>query len=128
MINLPATVLGSMRATVESLMTDTCKIEVGADSVGEMGEVLQDQYTTVASGVTCRVISLGNRYSESARTIGEREVITEAYRLIVPYGTALDVNQRITLTSDSSVYQVVDLNTERTDRTDRQAIMVRIHG
>ena len=126
-INLPATLLTTMRAQADALMTDTCTIEVGADSVGDMGELLADQYTVVATGVACRVIMLGRRYGEVAGRVGERETVTQAYRLICPYATALAVNQRITL-SDGSRFQVVDLSTERTSEVDAQASIVRTSG
>lgn len=125
MISLPSTILATMRAAAENLMTDTCTIEVQADAVGEMGEVLSDQYTTVATGVACRVITVNSGYGQ-ARIVGGREVITEGYRLVVPYGTALAVDQRVTLDSDDSVWQVTDLVTERTSEVDAQAVIVRV--
>lgn len=128
MIKINSSLLATMRNTAESLMTDTCTIEAGADAVGDMGEVLSDVYTAVASSVACRVITIGNRFKETVGITAERETITDAYRLIVPYGTALAVDQRITLDSDSSRWQVVDLLTERTSETDAQAVIVRING
>jgi hypothetical protein len=127
MLTLPDAVLGHMRAMAESLMIDTCTLAVGSDAYGDMGELLSDQYTVVASDVVCRVINLGRRYTETVGHLAEREIIIEAYRLICPYDTALAVDQRVML-SDGSVFQIVDLNTARTDATDAQAVMVRIHG
>jgi hypothetical protein len=121
-------VLAAMRAAAESLMTDTCTLEVTADAVGEMGEVLSDVYTSVATGVKCRLIMPPQMLSDRAVSVGERETITEGARLICPYGTALAVDQRVTLTSDGSHWQVVDLDLSRTDKTDAQAVIVRIHG
>lgn len=128
MISFSPVVLAQMRANAESLMSDTCTIEVGSDAVGEMGEVLSDQYAVVAADVSCRVLSLGSRFKESAGQVGEREIIADHYRLVCPYDTALAVDQRVTLTSDSSVWQVIDLVTERTSATDAQAVIVRMQG
>ena len=128
MISLPNAVLASMRAAAESLMTDTCTIEVQSDAVGDMGELLDDVYTVVASAVACRVITIGNRFREAVAQTAERETIVDAYRLVCPQGTALAVNQRITLDSDSSQWHVVDLVTARTSEVDEQAVIARIHG
>ena len=126
MINLHGVTRAVMRAAAESLMTDTCTIEVASDAVGEYGEVLSDHYTTVASSVACRVITIGNRFKEKTMRVGERETIEDVYRLVTPYGTALAVDQRVTLYSDGSRWQVVDLVTERTDDESAQAVIVRL--
>ncbi len=115
-----------MRAAAEALMTDTCTLEVGADAIGEYGEVLSEHYTVVASNVPCRVITIGNRFKEKVGRVGEREVVTDIYRLVTPHDTALAVDQRVTLDSDGSRWQVVDLVTERTDDESAQAVIVRL--
>lgn len=130
MINLPDTILATMRSAAESLMTDTCTLAVKVDAVGEMGELLPGVWSVVASGVQCRMITQSSQTAmsnEPEETAG-RETLTEVYRLIVPYDTALAVDQRITLDSDSSVYQIVDLITGRTSKVDNQAMAVRIVG
>lgn len=124
MLKLPTAVLEAMRDAAESLMTDTCKIEVRSNSVGEYGEPLE-AYETVASSVVCRVTTLGSRFKEAAEQVGGREAIVDAYRLICPAGTPLAVDQRVTLTSTGERWQVVDLITARTDEVDRQAAIVR---
>ncbi len=118
-------ILAYMLAQADQLMSDTCTIEVRSDAVGEGGEKLL-AYTTVATSVACRVIDAGQTFERSADTVAEREVIVDRYQLITPNGTALAVDQRITLDSDSSVYQIIDLITERTDAVDAQATMVRL--
>jgi len=116
-----------MRNLADSLMTDTCKIEVRGTAKGESGEVLQNVYTVVATGVSCRLIMQSTMTDRADRT-AERETITEQYRLVCPVGTALAVDQRVTITSDGLVYQVVDLIRSRTSETDEQAVLVRISG
>jgi hypothetical protein len=128
MISFPPAVLGSMRAAADSLMTDTCTIDVQAEATGDMGEVLYDQYTVVATDVKCRVITVGQRFGTSIVDLGNRETLVEMYRLVCPYDTALAVDQRITLDSDGSQWQVVTLLTERTDSVDAQAVITRIQG
>ena len=126
-LNLLDTILATMRATAESLFTDTCTIEVGADAVGEMGEVLSDQYVLVASSVACRVITQ-RAPGDTPQRVGEREVIIGSTRIVCPYGTALAVNQRITLDSDDSAWQVVDVRSPLTSLVDTQAVVVRVYG
>jgi hypothetical protein len=128
MISLPPAVLSSMKTAAQALMTDTCKIEVLTNAIGEMGEQLQDQYSTVSASVACRVITIGNRFREQVASVGNRETIVDSYRLICPAGTALAVDQRITLASDGSQWEVVDLVTARTDAVDAQAVIVKVNG
>jgi hypothetical protein len=130
MITFPDTILTYMRNMSDSLMTDTCTIEVRSTAKGASGETLQDVYTTVASSVACRLIGQSSQTAMGDRIqpTGDRETVTQQYRIICPYTTALAVDQRITLDSDGSQYQVVDLITARTQRTDVQAMLVRIDG
>lgn len=118
--------LGAIKAMTAKFLTDTCTIEQRSLAVGEFGQPVE-AYTVVSTGVACRVITIGNRFfaqQQNPETAG-REHIMDAYRLIVPAGTALDVDYRVTL-SNGDVYHVVDLITERTDETDSQAIIVRV--
>jgi hypothetical protein len=123
---IDAALLAYMRDRAADFLTDTCTIEVRAQGQGEFGNPSQSTWTTVASSVACRVITIGSRFQPGAQVVGSREALTDVYRLICPYGTALDKDQRITL-SNGDVYQVVDLNVERTSETDTQAVIVRAH-
>jgi hypothetical protein len=117
---------GHLRSMTARFLTDTCTIEARSNSVGEFGDP-QEVFASVAAGVACRVITLGTRYAVAALNpaVLGREALVDAYRLVVPAGTALDVDHRVTMSS-GEVYQVVDLITERTDETDEQAIIVRV--
>lgn len=127
-IRLHSTLLAQMRGAAQALMTDTCTIEARSVTKGDMGETV-DAWETVASSVACRMQYLGQRFSEVADLLGDQQVVKEAYRLICPYGTSLGVGQRVTLDSDSSRWEVVDLNTQLTSQVDAQAIVVRArHG
>lgn len=122
-LKVPGRVLAYMRANAEALMTGTCTIEAKAAARGEYGEPLE-VYEVLESNVPCRIITVGFRLDTAASSQGEREVIPDAYRLVCPAGTALAVDQRITV-SDGTRWHVVDLVTRRTDETDTQAVIAR---
>jgi hypothetical protein len=123
MLTIDSALLEYMRDQAEALMTDTCLIEVRADARGEFGEATQETWTTVASGVRCRVITI--QQSRAAQPVGTREALIDRYRLVCPSGTALDVDQRVTL-SNGDVYQILQVVTARTSETDTQAIIERV--
>lgn len=110
-----------LRRQTAAFFKETCKIEVKTQSSGSFGNQKR-LLTLVANNVPCRVIT-SRTPRPAAEEVGSAEAIVEQYRLIVPYGTALAVNQVVTV--GSTVYQIVDLVTERTDETDAQAVMVR---
>ncbi len=114
-----------LRRQAEKLMKDTCKIEAESIGVGSFGQP-KPVWVLVANSVACRVIML-RQPRPAAEQVGNQEQIVEQYRLIVPYNTALAVNQQVTMSS-GEVYQIVDLVTARTDETDAQAVMVRARG
>jgi len=126
MLRLPSAVLAQMRAAAESLMTDTCILEARSASVGEYGEPTEE-FVVVDASVPCRAITLGERRKETAPEPAAlaRESLVDAFRLVVPHDTALDVDQRVTVTSSGDVYDIVSLIAGRTDEIDRQAIIVR---
>jgi len=105
-------------------MTDTCTIQERNEAVGEAGERLEI-FSNVATGVKCRVITIGNRFMEQAQPVGSRETIVDSYRLIVPHDQTLEVDYRVILSSGDT-YDVVDLITQRTQATDNQAVIVRM--
>jgi len=118
--------LAQMRASTASFLTDTCTIEARSPARGESGEVAE-VWTAYATAVACRIITVGNRFNDSAGTVSnlDREHIKDVYRVVVPAGTGLNVGQRITV-SDGTRYEVTDLMTDRTDGTDEQAVIVRV--
>jgi len=106
-------------------MTDSCVIfttgESGTDSMGApiYGE------TTIYDG-PCRVITSTQSTAEQTRTVGEQAGLIEEYRLVVPYGTALAVDQRVRV--GNVEYSIVNVRQKHTDKTDAQAIMVKAVG
>ena len=126
MLKVSNALLEHMRDQAESLMTDTCTIEVQSASYGEMGELIEG-YTLVASDVSCRVIDAASQNVAEVVQQGDRETIFSEVRIVVPYDTALAVDQRIT-TSDGTAWQVGRLVTARTNPIDAQAVVVRVYG
>lgn len=117
--------LGYMKSVTGKFLTDTCTIEQRSLAVGEFGQPVE-AYTVVSTSVACRVINLSQSgLRAQAETVAGREAIGEVYRLICPAGTALEADQRITLSS-GDVYHVVDVLLNRTDETDTQATIVRV--
>jgi hypothetical protein len=126
MISLPDTVLATMRSYAQSLMTDSCTIEVQDSQYGEMGELIES-YITVAEGVSCRIIDAMQSATEMIEQQADRETVVDEVILVTPYDTALAVDQRITV-SDGTQWYVARLITSRTTPVDAQAMVTRIHG
>lgn len=126
MLSVLNTTLTTMRNHAESLMTDTCTIEVQSDTSGEMGELIED-YTLVATGVPCRIIDATTGATEEIRQQSDRETVVDDVILVTPYATALAVDQKVT-TSDGTAWFIAKLITSRTTPVDAQAIVTRIHG
>ena len=114
--------LAYMRDVTADLLTDTCTIEVRVQGQGEFGNPSQTIWETVSSSVACRLIT--TMREPMAQDVGSREALVDTYRLICPYGTALDKDQRVTL-SGGDVYHVTGVVVERTSETDTQAYVVR---
>ena len=115
-------ITGKIRARVASFMTDTCTIEREVDAYDKYGSPVRE-WETSASGVACRVIRAGDQSRGAMGDNALRETMTETYRLIVPVGTVLGVDYRVTI--NGKTYQIVNLIDAWTDAMDVQAIMVR---
>jgi hypothetical protein len=110
-----------IRAIAAKWLKDRCNITVQTTATGPLGEQL-DQYVSVQSNVPCRVIKVS--MSPSAMIVGGQESMQDMYRVSVPVGTALAVDQRIEL-SNGLEYDVVDLETELTDEMFEHALVSR---
>lgn len=119
-------VLNALKVATAKFLTETCTIEQLANARDRYGNKIPNQWETVASGVACRVITTGGQgiNRTSSMDVGSQEAMVETYRLIVPAGTSLDVDYRVTV--NSVIYQVVSVLVARTDETDRQAILTRV--
>jgi len=110
-----------LRAIINRRLTQTATLyrEVTAlDVYGSPEHVLEN-----AGAVACRVIRAGNAGSGGAvESVGERERIVQEYRLILPYGTVLDVDYLAEV--DGVRYRVVRVREGMTDAADVQAVVV----
>lgn len=126
MVQIPAHLITAIRKAKNQTLTQEALIEAETTTVDQYGAPTHT-WETVADCVPCRVIYAGGQPgNESMSEIGNQEMLTEQYRIICPYGTALSVDQRVTV--DGIVYDVVGLVTDLTQQTDTQAIMVRGRG
>jgi hypothetical protein len=118
-----STTLNSLRAAVERYMTETCVIEAQQPALGKYREE-RAVWQVVYADLKCRVITVGNRTNNELVLVSERKSIREQYKLIVPYDTALSLNQRVTV--NGQTYTIINILTERTDAVDAQAFMERV--
>lgn len=122
MLKLPGAVLAQMRAAAESLMTDTCTIEQLSDAVDRAGAPL-NTWETVAPNVRCRLITAG-LLRGNLRVVGEQPQLGQEYRVVLPAGTAIDVQHRITLDSDGTRWLVNGAVVGLTDEVSTQVYVM----
>ncbi len=115
--------IARMKARVQLTLTDSCLIEAESSARGSVGEVVHS-WETVAADVACRVITPSASTRGSMQAVGAQESMIDAYRLICPVGTALAVDQRVTI--NGSVFQIVGIRDGLTDGVDVQAYMTRV--
>ena len=114
MIGVPGAVLAQMRAAAEGLMTDSCTIEKLSNARGPAGERV-NTWVTVSTGTECRLITYAARNSGTMIAVAGQSVLPERYRIALPHGTTIAAQHRITLTSDSSVWLVENIEASQTD-------------
>jgi len=112
-----------VRRNVEKTLGETCQIERESGITGTMGEQTHD-WGVVATGVTCRVITMGRRTGSQTREVGGQEALVEQYRLICPVGTAFDVDDRVVM-DDGRIFQITALEDGLTDDAYAEATMTR---
>ena len=122
-IHVPSAVRGYMRAQANALMTDTCTIARLSDALDASGASV-NAWETVSSGVACRMISAGQRFNNDPAIKAEKAVLAERYRIVLPAGTSIAVQNRITLDSDDSAWLVASVITSQTDEVSVQVIVV----
>lgn len=115
-----------VQARIAQTLTDTCTIERETSAVGDYGEPLH-AVSAVYSDVACRVIQAINSQTSATADVGSREAIVDRYRLIVPTGIVLGVDDRVTV-SDGTVYLVTNVEDGLTDGVFVGAVMVRERG
>lgn len=117
--------LAIVQRNVGEMLTDICTISRETGATGTMGEPLH-VLEVVASEVACRVIRARTPSSSASQVVGSQEAMVEVYRLICPSGTAFTVDDVVTLASDGSVYQVVNVEDKLTDGAFAGAVMTRV--
>jgi hypothetical protein len=112
-----------LKSATANYLTETCTIEAQEDTQSEYGTP-ELTWRVVAEDVRCQVIMMGRNFStSSADVVSSQESIEDSYRIICPSGTALDINQRVTV--GGLKYNITRLITDRSSETDAQALMTR---
>lgn len=110
-----------IRKRLSAFLPTTCTIQHRVQVVGALGDTANG-WEIVAADVPCRLISyLSN--TKQAAVVDDRLALVEAWRLIVPVGTALAPEQRVTIGGE--IYVIVSVIDEWSDAMDAQAIIVR---
>ena len=115
--------LAYMKAQAALTMTDTCTIEKQSDVRGAAGEIINNQWTTVATSVACRMITESARQNRTV-VIGEQPTLPQRYTLVMTQGTTIEVNYRATLASDSSKWLIDNIVSNQTDEVTLQAVVI----
>jgi hypothetical protein len=118
-----ARIIAYARRQLERTLTDTCRIEKEGDTTGTMGEP-QHSWEIVQEDVPCRVIRVGGSRPGRTEGVSDRESMVEEFRLILPFGTEIDLDYRVVL-ADGQVFMVISIVDQWTDAADVQVIMVR---
>jgi hypothetical protein len=127
---LPAFLRNHFRALINrDWLNDTCTIEAQTNTVDSLGAPTPG-WSTVASGVPCRVITANGGLRAESELVARRESLIETCRIILPakdstYAWELTISQRITISATGRVYHVIGILDDRADETDRQVIATR---
>lgn len=119
---MDASTLRSLRSITARFLTDTCTIERRAKGVGKYGQETND-YAVVAQRVPCRVITTGTPTINMMGKAGEQAGLRIITKLIVAADTDLQVNDHVIV--NGGTFNIVDLLDERSQATDKQAILER---
>lgn len=119
MSQLNARTRAVLKTAVNMYLNQTCMITVDSISTDSYGA---ETHTTqvAAASVSCRLI---RATPSDAAIVGNQETMADTYRLIVREGTALAVDQRVTV--DNITYNVIGLVTGLTDNLYESAIVRR---
>jgi len=122
-IRVPTAIRGYMRAQANALLTDTCTIERLADTTDAAGAAVND-WEVMSSSIDCRMITIGQRMTADPLVKAERAVLPERYRIVLPAGTSIAPQYRITLDSDDSRWLVSNVATSQTDEVSVTVVVV----
>lgn len=116
--------LARVREVAGRFLTETCVIEDEVIATDRYGAAAHT-WRVSASDVACRIITETRMSGSDTTEIGSQVAMMERLRLVVPTGTALGVNQRVTV--GGTVYRVVALLEGHTDAVFASAVIVRLH-
>jgi len=119
---LSSRVLNQLRRTTNRWLTETATIQRQTEDRGELGEQLHD-WSTIASGIACRVITAGSSNTGDNQATGNQELMIDSYRIIFPSGTSVNVDYRVI--TGGRTYNVISISDDRTDETDVSVIATR---
>lgn len=112
--------LARIRAELQTRLTETCTILRAAPTVDDAGYT-SDNFGTAAEDVPCRLIPLNRRDRQNIRAT--QEIGRSYYRLVMPHDVDVRDGDRVTL--GTVTYEVLQIDGDRTDRTDKQATIAR---
>lgn len=113
-----------LRRVLVKRLTDTCDIYRAGNARGSMGERVYTR-TLVASGVACRLIRTGGGQSGAGgnSVVAERETLTQGYRVVLAWGTAVQADDVIVIAGQD--YQVTGVSPDKTDGVDVQVTVTK---
>jgi hypothetical protein len=92
-----------LRRTADKYLNETCDIARVDWVQGRVG--MREAVMIVASDVACRVINDTRTQGQGYQQVGEHQANVDAYRVILPAGTA--VNEEDQITVGTRVYRVI---------------------
>ena len=119
---LPISTKTRLQAVLNAALDKTCTIERQNADRGEFGELLHN-WQAVATDVSCRLIDAQVTNNSELQTTGNQEIMLQTARLILPAGTAIDVNYRVIIAG--VIYNVIAIVDSRSEAIDTQAVIMR---
>lgn len=112
--------LARVRAQVSSLLNDTCTILRAMPTVDSSGYPAENFGTAVANA-PCRLLPRNLR--DNKGVVADKEQGRSYYTLVLAYDADLRDGDRVQV--GTVTYEVVQIDTDRSDHTDKQAILAR---
>jgi hypothetical protein len=125
-----------LRARIEAValrtMKDRALIEREVHTPDIYGDPTDDAWETVAANVPCRVIRANRSTGSAVQETGGQETLEMEHQIVVPRWAAMDIDQRVTVTSaidgTTTTYKVVRITAGWTDEVFRSYVVVRRYG
>ena len=125
-----------LRARIEAValrtMKDRALIERAVQASDVYGDPTGSDWETVAADVPCRVIRANRSTGSAIQETGGQETLEQEHQIVVPRWAAVDIDQRVTVTSaidgTTAEYKVVRITAGWTDEMFRSYVAVRRYG